>query len=426
MSKCLIVDHGLFTAFAERLAQEFEVFYFVPYADRSFPKAAPAMIGSGLKNVERVEDMWRLLHEVDFIVFPDVGFFQLQEHLREMGHNVWGAGNGEKLEVQRWRAKETMRSLGLPVGKCSLITGMKDLRSYLEDNEDVYVKISGFRGIAETFHSKNWATVEPRINELWDALGGLCNVFPFVVENKIDSVVEAGYDGFCIDGQYPKTCLAGVEVKDRGYLGCVRDYKKLSDPVKMVNEKLAPFLSEAKYRQFFSTEVRVTEEGTPYLIDLTTRCPAPPSAIYWEMIENVGEIIEGGSMGDLVEPVWRAKYAALAIIKSAFAEERWCPVSVDPKVEQWVKWRNHAVIEGQSYIVPTEGVRMCEIGDVVGIGETIEEAINACKEHAEGVQGFDIKISAEALPEALNEITNAEKHGIIFTDDDLPALQDLI
>ena len=215
-------------------------------------------------------------------------------------------------------------------------------------------------------------------------------------------------------------------MKDKGYLGAVRDYKKLAEPVKVVNEKLAPFLKEAGYAQFFSTEIRVTDQGTPYLIDLTTRCPAPPSALYWEMIENVGEIVEAGANGILVDPVWRAKYGALAIIHSSFAEEKWCPVSVDPKMRQWIKWRNYCEIEGQGYIVPTEGVRMCEIGDCIGIGDTIEEAIESCREHAEGVKGFGLTVHTDAVIDALNEIHNAEENNIIFSDDEIPEQKDLL
>ena len=426
MSKCLVVDHGLFTAFAERLAEDHEVSYFVPYADRSFPKHGPAMVGTGLRGVERVEDMWRLVDEVDFIVFPDVGFYQLAEWLRGHGYKVWGAGLGEKLEVQRWRAKETMKELGLPVGECALVTGMTALRDYIREHEGTYVKISGFRGVAETFSAEKYDLVAPRLAELELELGGAAEVFPFIVEHKVDSVVEAGYDGYCINGEYPSTCLTGVEVKDKGYLGAVRDYKKLSDPVKEVNERLAPFLKEAGYCQFFSTEVRVTDDGTPYLIDLTTRCPAPPSALYWEMIENVGEIVEAGANGILVEPVWRAKYGALAIIHSSFAEERWCPVERDESVRQWVKFRNFAEIDGQGYIIPTEGVRMCEIGDVIGIGDTIEEAIEACKEHAEGVRGFGLHVNTDAVIQALNEIHTAEENDIIFSDDEMPEQKDLL
>jgi len=426
MSKCLVVDHGLFTAFAERLAEDHEVSYFVPYADRSFPKHGPAMIGTGLRGVDRVEDMWRLMDEVDFIVFPDVGFYQLAEWLRSHGYKVWGAGLGEKLEVQRWRAKETMRELGLPVGKCELVTGMSALRKYLEENDNVFVKISGFRGVAETFHSESWKMVEPRMNELWNELGGACNVFPFVVEHMVDSVVEAGYDGYSVGGEFPSTCLTGVEVKDRGYLGAVIDYDKLAEPVRIVNEKLSPFLKESGYSQFFSTEIRVTGDDVPYLIDLTTRCPAPPSALYWEMIDNVGAIVEGGANGVLIDPVWRAKYGALAIIHSSFAEDKWCTVSVDPEMRQWIKWRNYCEIDGQGYIVPTEGVRMCEIGDCIGIGDTMEEAIQACKKHAEGVHGFGLTVHTEAVIDALNQIQTAEDNGIIFSDDEMPKQKDLL
>ena len=80
--KVLVIDHGLYTAFAERLGRMFDVFYFAPFADRSFPKPGPAMVGSGLKGVERVDDMWGILPEVDLVVFPDVGFYQDRKSTR--------------------------------------------------------------------------------------------------------------------------------------------------------------------------------------------------------------------------------------------------------------------------------------------------------------------------------------------------------
>jgi len=431
MSKLLILDHGLFTAFAQRLSQDFEVFYFAPYADRSFPTHEPAMVGSGLDGVERVSSFWSTLADLDMdqdtIMIPDVGFWDLAVYLRSQGWNVWAAGDGEKLEIQRWRAKETMKALGLPVGECALVTGMTALREYLAENENCFVKISGFRGLAETFHSKKLELAKSRLDQLEYHLGGAREVFPFVVEHMVDSVVEAGYDGFCIDGNFPKTCLTGVEVKDRGYVGCVRDYDKLSDPVKIVNEKLAPFLSEAQYRQFFSTEIRVTEEGTPYLIDLTTRGPLPPSELYHEMISNLGDIIYAGARGEIVEPDWAYKYGALAIIKSDLSANEWAEVSVSPEARRWVKWRNYAEVDGQGHILPiTKGIGMVECGAVIGLGNTLEEAIEACKAHAEGVEGFDPKIHAEALPEALEEISNAEEHDIIFTEDKLPDITEII
>jgi hypothetical protein len=69
---------------------------------------------------------------------------------------------------------------------------------------------------------------------------------------------------------------------------------------------------------------------------------------------------------------------------------------------------------------------MCEIGDCIGIGDTMEEAILACQNHAEGVKGFDVKVNTDALPAALKEIANAEENGIIFTEDKLPKQADLL
>ena len=423
---CLVIDHGLFTAFAERLAEDFDVKYFVPFSDRAFPTIGPALVGTGLKGVERVSNWEMYKDDVDFIVFPDVGFMHLAELFKSEGKKVWAAGFGEKLELQRWRAKETMSELGLPVGKCALVTGMDELREYIRNNEGVYVKISGFRGLAETFEAKTYDIVKPRLDKLEVDLGCAASIMSFVIEHKIESVVEAGYDGYCINGKFPSTCLTGVEVKDRGYLGAVREYDDLSEPVRVVNDKLAPFLEEAGYCQFFSTEIRVTDEGVPYLIDLTTRCPAPPSALLWEMVENIGEIVEAGANGELVEPVWRAKYGALAIISSDFAAENNCPVECDDSVKQWIKWRNYANIEGQGWIINHQGINMPEIGDCIGIGDTVEEAIESCKAHAEKVGGYNVKVHIEAVTEALDEIHNAEDNNIIFSDDEMPTQKDLL
>jgi hypothetical protein len=303
---------------------------------------------------------------------------------------------------------------------------MDALRDYIRDNENVYVKISGFRGMCETFKSISYDLIKPKLDRLEIDLGCGATIMPFVIEHEIDATVEAGYDGYCVNGKYPSTCLTGVEVKDRGYLGAVRDYDKLAEPVKVVNEKLAPFMEEAGYAQFFSTEIRVTDDGTPYLIDLTTRCPAPPSALLWEMIDNVGEIVEAGANGVLVDPVWRAKYGALAIISSDWAAENELPVNTDPSVRQWIKWRNYAEIEGQGWIINHEGIYMPEIGDCIGIGNTIENAIESCKKHAEGVSGLNVKVHTEAVLEALDEIANAEDNGIIFSDDEMPTQKDLL
>jgi hypothetical protein len=69
---------------------------------------------------------------------------------------------------------------------------------------------------------------------------------------------------------------------------------------------------------------------------------------------------------------------------------------------------------------------MIEIGDCIGVGDTMEEAINACKDHAESVDGFNVVVNTDSLIDGLDEITKAEEHGIIFSDEKLPKKKDLI
>jgi hypothetical protein len=58
--------------------------------------------------------------------------------------------------------------------------------------------------------------------------------------------------------------------------------------------------------------------------------------------------------------------------------------------------------------------------------KTIEDAIESCKEHAEGVKGFGLTVHTDAVIDALNEIHNAEENDIIFSDDEMPEQKDLL
>src|SRR6266481_4492730 len=201
----LIAEGGLFTSWAFRLAKEYErVLLFRPWT-RSFSHPNDYRIASGYSEFERAEHFWEHVDEADTICFLDVHFPDWATHLRQLGKPVWSAFYGEDLELYRAETKEKLKQVGLPVSPYEVVYGMDELRDWLKDHPDQYVKISKLRGLTETFHSETYDLVKVKLDDIEHKLGGASSTQEFICEDAIDSITETGYDGWCIDGQFPKT-----------------------------------------------------------------------------------------------------------------------------------------------------------------------------------------------------------------------------
>jgi hypothetical protein len=263
----LVYDNGLFVEAAITLAKDFDkIYYYCPWTS-GYPNSNPLWIGKGIAGVQRIPSIWDVVDEVDLWVFPDVYDGPLQDHLVQMGKRVWGSRHGEVLELNRHASKQLQEELGISIGHYKVVTGLAALRTYLREHEDQYVKISATRGDMETFYSKNYKLIEPRLNELAHRLGAKANKVEFIVEDAINDAVEVGYDGFSIDGQFPSHTLYGIEIKDRGYIGRVKAYDDLPEQIRDVNHRFSPILQTYNYRNFWSAELRITKDGTAYSID---------------------------------------------------------------------------------------------------------------------------------------------------------------
>lgn len=262
-----VVDCGLFVDIALKIAPAFKhVYYWSPWQS-AFPKSNSLLPGDGFDDIERVKWLFKAIEKSDLVIFPDVYFGDLQIVVEQMGKAVWGSRRGECLELDRWGTKQMLKELGMPVSRAVLVRGTSQLRDYLKDNPNVWVKISTNRGDAETFQSESYELISPRIDELEYKLGGKKEICEFIVEDHLDAEIEVGYDGFCIDGNFPKRSFAGFELKDAGFIGSVKEYKELPDFMREPNDKLAPFFEQHRYRGFYSSELRVTKDKTAYLID---------------------------------------------------------------------------------------------------------------------------------------------------------------
>lgn len=263
----LVVDNGIFVDFAVRLGEFFgKVYYFCEWRD-SFPKMNKAYIGYGLENIELIDNLFDYIADVDIVVFPDLYYSSLQNFLVERGVRVWGMRNAEELENDRVLCKKLMKKLDLPVGKYEVVKGTAALRKYLKEHDNVFVKISQWRGTFETFYSETYKKIEPKLDEVEYGLGAFKYLVEFVVEDALDDKVEIGCDMYVVDGQYPSKIITGAEIKDLGYLCKFQDYKNVPIECTSFNNAIAPTLKKYGSRGFFSTEIRVGKDHRPYMID---------------------------------------------------------------------------------------------------------------------------------------------------------------
>jgi hypothetical protein len=409
----LIYDFGLCSEFAVRMARDFgKVYYYCVWED-AFPKSNKALVGEGMEGVIRVLNFWDYLDKVDLICFFDTYCADLVEYLKNKGHRVWGAGKSEILENNRWKGRGIQEALGLPVQKTVKIVGIDNLIEYLKRNTKKWVKLNMFRGDIETFFHDTYDETQAQfLGKLMQEIGAKGKTLEFVLEDEVGES-EPGYDGWVVDGKYPSISMWGYEQKGTGYIGKVESYQNLPKSLKEINDKLSSVFTKLGGRTLFSTEVRVTKGGKGYLIDPCVRAPMPvPSAIHLELWKNFSEIIWFGAEGKLITPIPTAKYGAGVCIESDWAEENWAFIDIPKDKRQWVKLRMaFKTKEGKFYALP--GFK--SVGSIIGLGNSIQEAISKVKENSKDVKIKEMSFSLSGLEEiAQKVIPEGRKYGLPF------------
>ena len=406
----IVYDYGFFIPVAERLAKDFgKVLYFCPYQN-CLPTYNAQVIGYGIDSIERIDSLWNNLYRADMILFTDIFTGDLQTYLLEQGIPVCGSLMGEELEIFREDAKNILLEQGLSVGKYEVVNGLDELNEMLKKVDDRYVKMNAYlRGHMETWHHETYDLSKPILEGMAHELGVAKNMDTFNVEEPIEADIEIGYDGYCLNGMFPKKSLTGIEIKDEAYIGSFMDYDKLPKPIKETNDGMKEILEKYRYRGFYSTELRLNnEDDKAYLTDFTCRFPEPNTSLAIEAYNNFPDIVWGLAHGKLVEPKASEKYGVEVIIKSEWALKSPQAIYFPEKVRQWVKIRNHAIIDGTDYYVPQQIPMDC-IGAVVYVADTLEKAIEGAKDVAKQVKGYDITIDVDGLDRSLDKIRKYEK-----------------
>lgn len=334
----------------------------------------------------------------------DVGTGDIVSHLREEGYTVLGNGReGEDLEQNRWKLKNLMKELGLPVQHTIRIQGVTRLREFLSKNPDKFVKVDIFRGSEgmESFKADNLENVELRLDRIEVALGPYKEKYQFIVEDDIGEAIEPGWDLWFNGEEFIKPYLYAYEFHKGAYIG--KFVEKMPKPCQMVADKLAPYLKHIDYRGPISTEMRVTKDGTPYLIDICSRLPAPCSAVYSQAIKNYTELIYKVATKQKTTIEVNAPYVGIIPLEAKDAKKNWNKIIFDPSIRKELQFNQTSKVDGSYYSVPGEE----EIVVILSaIGNSIEEIKNKLESNMDKVDcdGMNKDVSLDGLWKELEKV----------------------
>lgn len=415
----LVFDGGYFPELALRLSRGFGRVLYQCSVSNTKPKINEAVIGD-LSPVERIEDFWPIKNEINLFVFPDCAHAGLQAELISQGFLVWGSRGGMDLELKRIAFKDVLKKQGLAVGPYKVCMGLEVLRHYLEARSDLYVKLSKFRGNTETRHWIDYRNSSHILDEFAITFGPTANDIPFLVEDAIETEIEWGLDTYFAGGQFPSIVAHGPEIKDKCYAGSVVKWDDLPSQVREVAEAMKPVLAESGYANFVSMEIRIGKDGTPYFTDPTCRMPMPAGMPQLELYDNLPEIIWAGAQGECIDPVCSKQFAAECIIDHTESQTEWRRIVIPKEVRRWVKLSEAFEVDGDLYAIPPFHNSEPCIGSIMGLGDTMEEAIEALKEHVSAMKDQPIIVPVEKLVCALKEIHEAEEQGMEFSSTPIP------
>jgi hypothetical protein len=411
----VVVDRGLFTHLAERLARDYgQVFYFLDSRE-PFPHHEKTSIGRGLEGVQHCLDLFKLLEGLDplktLLFFPDIGNGHMQCNLRQQGWRVCGSGKSEIMEIDKILFKKASENAGLPTIPYTVVEGFENLVQQSKGWTDVWFKVwSLARGTFETFHHVNWKHSEMWFHKTLNELGASASTIKILVE-KNQPGLEVGDDNCQVNGVLPPNGLLGYELKDKGYIG--KWFNKRPKLMDKVNKKMEPVFKALGYQGAYHTEIRIADDGTPFYIDVTAREGCPTGGSASEMYSNYSQGL--WDLGGGVLPQWipTAPFVAELMLCSEWYEHETLYVEIPMDLRPWVKLCNHTLRDNCHYCIPNN--MGGTFGSVVALGKTAQEAAELAIERAKRIVAQDYH-AAEGVFESLQETMNkGAKHGIDFT-----------
>ena len=410
---CLIIDNsGLSVELAIAMSKSFgKVYYFTEWKQGGFASSNEQQIGTGIDGVVRISSMNEYVRSavqaklnntkqpIDLWIFTWVYDADMQALLRDIGCNVFGAGYGEQIELDRIGLKKLLKAVGLPVIPFKQLEGFDNLITYLQTPglDTQWVKIPGnYRANSETFKVENYAERKDYIALLKIDFGEAASKIPIICDENMPDMIEWGIDMQICGDKFPSIVSAGIEDKDAGYLNVMKPYKDLPKELTIVTDKLASTFKHFNFNGNFADEIRIGKDKVPYLIDITSRSPFPPSFLQIFAYRNLAKIYNEVANGNPVDPDTKFKYYMEVSIKSEWAKDHWQMVSVAPEFRQYFFFQRLAVVDGNMYIVPHQ-IKLNDVGSMVVGGNSVEECFKKAAEVEKELKGSDLTISMSCI-----------------------------
>lgn len=422
-----IVDYGKFILLSKA---------FVPFAkqtlyhspmEKEFRDVRDCVRGDGLDGVIRVDDFFepKVFDEIDLFVFPDIGFSGLQKYLRSIGKSVWGAMGASDLELLRTRFIKFLEDVGLEHVPTEKVNGISALSERLKSVDHKWVKINEYRAQTETRYHVDFDHSSRWLDSMAVKFGGLKELPVFIIQDEIvdngeGNVIEIGYDGWTVDGQYPIRSFQGYEAKNEAYLGSLREYTELPIQILAVNEAISPALKEYGYRNFMATEIRVVGDKF-YFIDPTFRTAGLTQDQLPYTCDNLAEVIWRGANGELIEPKFNAEFVAVSTLHyKTHVEGEWFTLNIPDEASEHSCFYHYCRDGSLHHFIPSVPYECDEAGVVMGKGTTVEDAIENLKSNFKLLEQLPLTIDLSEFAPLLEEIKEAESADIEFSDSELP------
>jgi len=288
------LDHALAIA-----KEGYRVRYFHEWRYR-YMSLEDYMVGRNLhERLEVVEDFFRAMHSgVDVAFIADVGYGYLGDYIRDViGVPVYGASVlGDRLELNRIEAANTMRLVGIKTPQYHEITGVENLID-LGDRLgwDFFLKVNAVRGNMETARISSKRELITLIESA--GFGPLRDNVKFIVSRPIEGV-EVGVDAWFNGEHFLRPYHFGNEVKGTGCCFGKWVTESIWDPVLDRMEKIL----RGRYWGTISFE-GIYDGSDIYVIDVTSRLAKPAGSLQ--------HVSTRGKYGDIVWQVARGKEAEI-------------------------------------------------------------------------------------------------------------------
>lgn len=417
-----VVDHGRFVHVGRTLGQQYAKVYYTSPNERDCPLLREAIVGDGFPEMERVKSLWQVKDKCDLFVFPDIGFEAEQRDLRSQGLAVWGPGDAGLLESDKGLFLKELAKTSLLVAKHTVIRGLTKLSSYLMDHEDVYIKISNYRGDFETLHWTNFEDMEGELDSYAVRFGPFKEMILFYVFDAIDTPIEDGIDTWRVAGQWPSVVLHAMEEKDKALVGTMQNLSEIPAEVRIVNEAFGSVLDKftGNGAMKFSTEVRITRGGDSYFTDPTCRFGSPPSQGECLIIKNLGEVIARGAIEDkCVDPEFDDSFLVQANVTLCGDRTEWRTFRLSDEIDSALKGGFCCQVNGRLALTPITEYHSTEVGYLCATSDTLKGAIEKLRDLKDKLPD-GLKCDFNSLAAILREIAEAEDTGMEFTNQAVP------